>query len=169
MHDLRVARFPEDLEPVRALMREYAASLGFDLCFQDFDRELATLPGEYAPPRGALFVAWTCSRPAGCVALRPLDGDACEMKRLYVRPDCRGGGLGRALVERVLGEARRLGYARMRLDTVPGMEAAIALYRALGFVDIPPYRLNPIPGALYLECVLGERARGARSRGAGDP
>lgn len=158
MHDLRPARFPDDLEPVRALMREYAAGLGFDLCFQGFDAELAGLPGDYAPPRGALFVAWTCSRPAGCVALRPLADGVCEMKRLYVRPDCRGGGLGRALVERVMAEARRLGYARMRLDTVPGMEAAIALYRALGFDDIPPYRPNPIPGALYLECDLGSSA-----------
>ncbi len=154
MHDLRPARIPEDLAEVRALMLEYATGLGFDLCFQGFDQELAALPGAYAPPRGALFLAWTCGRPAGCVALRPLEGDTCEMKRLYVRPDCRGGGLGRALVERVMAEARRLGYARMRLDTVPGMEAAIALYRALGFVDIAPYRPNPIPGALYLECVL---------------
>ncbi len=155
MHDLRAARFPEDLEIVRALFREYAAGLGFDLGFQDFERELATLPGDYAPPRGALFVAWTCSRPAGCVALRPLEADACEMKRLYVRSDCRGGGLGLALAERILAEARRLGYARMRLDTVPGMDAAIALYRALGFVDIRPYRHNPIPGALFMECALG--------------
>jgi GNAT superfamily N-acetyltransferase len=164
MHDLRAARWPEDLGDVRALFREYAAGLGFPLDFQDFEHELATLPGDYAPPRGALYVAHACGGPAGCVALRPFEPGVCEMKRLYVRPACRGGGLGAALAARIVAEARRLGYARMRLDTVPGMDAAIALYRRLGFVDIPPYRHNPIPGALFMECDLSRAAHRAPPR-----
>ncbi len=138
------------LEEVRALFGEYAASLPFALDFQDFDRELAELPGTYAPPRGALLLA----RGAGCVGLRPIDETTCEMKRLYVRSSARGTGLGRRLAEAVVSEARRLGYARMRLDTVPGMDSAQALYAQLGFQEIPPYRPNPIPGARFLELQL---------------
>ena len=139
-----------DLEEVRALFREYAESLPFALDFQDFDRELAELPGAYAPPGGALLLA----RGAGCVGLRPIDATTCEMKRLYVSPAARGTGLGRRLAEEVVAEARRLGYTRMRLDTVPGMDAAQALYERLGFREIPPYRPNPIPGARFLELEL---------------
>ena len=139
-----------DVDEVRVLFREYAASLPFTLDFQDFDRELAGLPGEYAPPRGALLLA----RGAGCVGLRPLDAATCEMKRLYVRPAARGTGLGRRLTEAIVGEARGLGYARMRLDTMPDMAAALVLYAELGFREIPPYRANPIAGAVFLELEL---------------
>jgi ribosomal protein S18 acetylase RimI-like enzyme len=139
------------LDALRALLREYAASLDFDLSFQDFERELADLPGEYAPPTGGLFLALVDDRPVGCVALRRLDRETCEMKRLYVRPTARGLRVGRGLAEAVIDEARRLGYARVRLDTVPGMDRALALYRALGFYEIGAYRFNPIAGAKYME------------------
>jgi len=139
-----------ELDQVRALLRAYAGSLPFALDFQGFDRELAELPGAYAAPRGALLLV----RGEGCVGLRPLDGGACEMKRLYVRPSARGRGVGRLLVEAAVAEARRLGYARMRLDTTPGMERAQALYEQLGFGEIEPYRVNPVAGTRYLELEL---------------
>jgi len=138
-------------DDVRALLRAYAASLPFELDFQDFDRELAGLPGAYAPPRGALLVARIGGAVAGCVALRPLAGDSCEMKRLFVLPSARGTGLGRRLATAIVTEARRLGYARMRLDTTPGMETAQALYEELGFVETEPYTHNPVPGTRFLE------------------
>ncbi len=141
-------------EEVRALLREYAASLPFELDFQDFDRELAGLPGAYAPPRGALLLARIDGEAAGCIALRPFAEDVCELKRLFVRPAARGLGLGRRLTTEIVSEARRLGYARMRLDTTPGMEAAQALYEELGFVETAPYRHNPVPGTRFLELEL---------------
>jgi GNAT superfamily N-acetyltransferase len=147
---LVAVRESSDVEEVRTLVREYAASLPFALDFQDFDRELNELPGDYAPPKGALLLA----RGAGCVALRPIDGTTCEMKRLYVRPSARGTGIGRRLAEAAITEARTLGYKRMRLDTVPGMDSAQSLYERLGFEDIAPYRSNPIPGARFLELQL---------------
>lgn len=151
---LRRAVTSEDLALARALFLEYAGTLGFDLSFQDFEREVETLPGSYAEPGGCILLAEAEGSAAGCVAVRPLEGDVCEMKRLYVRPDARGRGAGRALAGAALHEARARGYRRMRLDTVPGMDAAIALYRALGFRAIEPYRPNPIPGALYMEIDL---------------
>ena len=153
--EVRHADTADDIESVRTLFLEYAASLGFDLSFQDFDREVASLPGDYAPPSGVLLLAADGVTPAGCVGLRPWgDADTCEMKRLYVRPSMRGMKVGSMLVTRLLDEARARGYRRMRLDTVPGMDAAIGLYRAAGFRDIPPYRPNPVPGALFLELEL---------------
>ncbi len=149
---IRKATTTDDMETVRLLFREYAASLDFDLCFQGFEQELAGLPGPYAPPAGCLMLATVDDEPAGCVALKKLGDGVCEMKRLYVRDRHRGTGLGRRLVEQLLSEAKRLGYEAMRLDTVPStMGSAVALYRALGFREIPAYCLNPVPGALYME------------------
>lgn len=143
------------LEQVRGLFLEYAQSLGFTLCFQGFDKELAELPGRYAPPQGRLLLATINGLPAGCVALHKLEHDICEMKRLYTRPQFRGLGLGRQLTEKILAEARAIGYEKMRLDTIVGkMNRAIELYRQLGFLEINSYRPNPIPGALYMELEL---------------
>jgi ribosomal protein S18 acetylase RimI-like enzyme len=143
------------LEQVRGLFLEYAQSLCFSLCFQSFDKELAELPGIYAPPDGRLLLATINGQPAGCAALHKLDGDICEMKRLYVRPQFRGLGLGRQLTEQIIADARNIGYKKMRLDTIAGrMDHAIGLYRQLGFKEIDPYRPNPISGALYMEFEL---------------
>src|SRR5208282_3040428 len=130
-------------------------SLGFSLCFQNFDKELESLPGDYALPHGRLLLAEYDGELAGCGALRRLDREACEMKRLYLRPKFRGKGLGRALAEKLITEARGIGYRRMRLDTVePVMKTAVAMYREMGFREIEPYCKNPIAGALYMELLL---------------
>lgn len=172
---------PHEIEATRAIFRDYAASLDIDLCFQNFDEELATLPGDYAEPRGALLLALVDAEGsgaasaqidapkirriqggvayvAGCCALRPLDTtdypNAAEMKRLYVRPAFRGLGLGRQMAEAILDAARGAGYACVLLDTLDDMESARALYEDLGFVEVPPYYHNPIAGAHYLKVEL---------------
>ena len=149
------AESPAQIAQARELFLEYATSLGFSLCFQNFDKELAELPGDYAPPDGRLLLAELKGELAGCVALHSLEASICEMKRLYLRPNFRGKGLGRTLAEAILNQARKIGYHRMRLDTVgPVMKDAVAMYRKLGFREIAPYRPNPMSGTLYMELEL---------------
>jgi putative acetyltransferase len=145
----------DEIDSARELFREYEAWLGLDLCFQNFEKELAELPGAYAPPTGRLLLAFENDQLAGCVALRKLSDGVCEMKRLFLRPQFHGKGRGRELAERIIDEARRAGYQRMRLDTLPEqMGKAIALYRSLGFKEIESYYNNPVSGALFMELVL---------------
>ena len=150
MIEISPATLPGDLPVVRQLFREYAEGLGIDLGFQDFEGELTSLPGKYAPPQGRLILAWDDGKPVGCVALRPIDGEACEMKRLYVQSRVRGAQLGRRLAQRICDEARDAGYRRMCLDTLPTMSSAGRIYSALGFKPIEPYVFNPIEGAIFL-------------------
>jgi putative acetyltransferase len=162
------AKTDKEILTIRKLFLEYAKSLDFELCFQDFDKELDELPGEYAEPHGMLLLAESDSvasapradtrsrrlRPgktAGCVALRKIDREACEMKRLYVKPEFRGKKIGLLLAKKIIEEAKKIGYRKMRLDTTPQMKKAIELYKSLGFKEIKPYRFNPIEGAIYME------------------
>jgi putative acetyltransferase len=149
------AHTAEEIDRARELFKEYAAGLGIDLCFQNFDKELADLPGGYVPPAGRLFLAIEADQTAGCVALRKIADGVCEMKRLYVRLEFRGTGLGHKLTEAIILAARDIGYQRMRLDTLPGkMNQAISLYRSLGFKEIEPYYTNPVESALFMELEL---------------
>ena len=143
-----------ELEAVRVLFREYAASVPDPRCFGGFDEEVARLPGDYAPPQGRLLVALDKGQAVGCVALRRLDAETCEMKRLYVRSGFRGAGIARALAQGLVAEARRIGYRRMRLDTLPVMGEARLLYQSMGFREIAPYYQNPAPGTVYMELRL---------------
>jgi ribosomal protein S18 acetylase RimI-like enzyme len=152
---IQLARFPAQLDIVRTIFREYAESLGIDLGFQQFDDELAGLPGKFAAPQGCVLLASNDDGDiVGCVAMRPIDETICEMKRLYVRPAGRGLHVGRQLATRICAAAKQAGYRRMRLDTLPTMHAALALYASLGFEPIDAYVFNPIPGAIFLECDL---------------
>jgi len=144
----------EEMPLVRKLFEEYAASLDIDLCFQDFGHELETLPGAYAAPEGAIIVAFADGEPAGCVALRRFERTVCEMKRLYVKPEHRGKGIGRSLAEAVIARAREIGYASIKLDTLQSMTEANALYVALGFTECSPYRHNPCQCPVYMELSL---------------
>jgi len=145
---------PERLEEVRRLFTEYVTALGFHLSFQDVDQEMADLAGRYGPPDGRLLMGLWDDQPAGCVAMKKLREGVCEMKRFYVRPLHRGRGVGRNLAEAIIEEARAAGYRRMCLDTVPSMQAAMAIYESLGFKDGEPYVFNPIPGARFMELAL---------------
>jgi len=153
--ELIQATTEEQIEAARELFKEYAAGLAIDMCFQSFDHELQTLPGKYAMPDGRLLLVYADDELAGCIALRKLDDRTCEMKRLFLRPGFRGRGYGRRMIDKLIEVAREIGYQRMVLDTLPGkMDAAIALYRELGFEDIPAYYDNPLVGAVYLERTL---------------
>lgn len=154
MTGIQSARFPDDLDAVRDIFREYAGSLGIDLSFQSFDEELASLPGKYAPPAGAILLAWQDGNVVGSVALRAFEYDICEMKRLYVRPEGRGQQLGRQLAQAVVHAAREAGYRKMRLDTLPTMHEAQRLYASLGFRPISAYVFNPVEGTRFLELDL---------------
>lgn len=150
MTEIHHARFPQDLETVKDIFREYVGSATVSLEFQDYEAEFAALPGKYAAPQGRLLLAWRGERLVGCAALRQVDATTCEMKRVYVRPEARGEQLGRRLVERILDEARAAGYARMCLDVLPEFSAAQQIYAALGFTDAPPVTFNPVPGTRFL-------------------
>jgi len=154
---IRIVRVKSDnqIEHIRILFKEYQESLGFDLSFQKFAKELTELPGEYAPPDGCLMLAIQGKQAVGCVALRKIKDNICEMKRLYIRSAFRRKGIGRRLAVRIIAEAHKIGYTHMRLDTIGSMVEANALYESLGFKKIKPYRYNPISGALYMELVLG--------------
>jgi ribosomal protein S18 acetylase RimI-like enzyme len=154
MMRIESAESPELIRIVHELFVEYSESLGVDLCFQGFEEELATLPGGYASPAGRLLLMWEEQHVVGCGALRPIDAQVCEMKRLYVRPAFRGKGAGCEFVFALIAAAREIGYERMRLDTLPSMTQAMELYRSLGFTEIAAYRANPVPGASFLELNL---------------
>ena len=146
--------FPERLEEVRSLILEYADSLCMDLCFQNFDKEMEVFPGDYSPPDGALLMVLEQDTPIGCVAIRKIDQDVCEMKRLYVRPNYRGKGFGKMLAQSAIERGRKIGYKRTRLDTLPSMKAAISMYTRIGFKPIEAYRYKPASQALFFELQL---------------
>ena len=141
---------------IRKLFLEYAESLDFDLDFQNFEEELRSLPGEYVPPKGCMILAMDQDDVAGCVAMRPLSPGICEMKRLYVKPQHRGKNIGRLMAAKIINDASKCGYERMRLDTVPSMKAAQKLYESMGFKQIPAYRHNPVSGTMYLELKISD-------------
>ncbi len=151
---IKAVETSQELEQIRELFREYVASLGIDLSFQNFEQELAELPGQYAQPTGQLLLAFHNTEAVGCVAMRPLKENFCEMKRLYLRPTCRGTGTGRELATAIIAAARQAGYRAIRLDTLPTMQSAQTLYQNLGFRPIEAYTYNPVPGTVFLELEL---------------
>ena len=157
--DIIPAETPEQLDCVRELFGQYAESLGVDLCFQEFEGELASLPGKYAPPDGRLMLATEGGQAAGCVAIRRIDDDVCEMKRLYVRPEFRSSGLGRLLAREMISQAAETGYATMRLDTLDRLAEAMSLYESLGFRQTEPYYDNPLDGVVYWELSLDFKSK----------
>ena len=167
MYEFIIAQSKEDYREARVLLREYEAASEVDLCFQGFEEEVETLERMYGPPGGRFLLVRAGDAIAGGVALRDLGGGICEMKRLYLRPGFRGRGLGKRCAERIVDEARAMGYAVMRLDTLPSMQEAIALYRSMGFVEIYPYIDNPVEGALFMELALGEGSSRGNSVGTG--
>lgn len=168
--DIFQAHSDDDIQHARALFEEYASDLSISPCFQNFDQELKDLPGDYAPPDGRLLLATEDDQLAGCIALRKLGENVCEIKRLFVRPAYRGQRLGKVLVESIIDEARKLGYTTMRLDTLPGrMDKAIALYQSIGFVEIAPYCENPVEGAKFMELDLQTREHTGALIHAKDP
>lgn len=152
--EITPAESRRDVEIAREIFREYEAAIGIDLCFQSFEKELAELPGLYAPPKGRLYLLRIDGEVEGCIALRPSGEHDCEMKRLFVRPARRGAGAGRLLAERVIADARTIGYRRMLLDTLDSMQSAQRLYESLGFVDAEPYTHNPLTGVRYMQLDL---------------
>ncbi|MBI2213172.1 MAG: GNAT family N-acetyltransferase [Acidobacteria bacterium] len=152
--EITPAESRRDVEIAREIFREYEAAIGIDLCFQSFEKELAELPGLYAPPKGRLYLLRIDGEVEGCIALRPSGEHDCEMKRLFVRPARRGAGAGRLLAERVIADARTIGYSRMLLDTLDSMQSAQRLYESLGFVDAEPYTHNPLTGVRYMQLDL---------------
>ena len=152
--NIQVIAAADQIDTVRTLFREYEAFLGVDLCFQSFEEELRTLPGKYAEPKGRLYLALCDGEPAGCIALRPIDETACEMKRLFVREKYRGLGIGELLAKQLITDAKEIGYTLMRLDTLNTLTSAVTLYRKLGFVQTDPYYHNPYEGVVYLELLL---------------
>jgi len=152
--EIRIAQSAADFDTAKQLFLEYAESLGFDICFQNFEQELVDIRVQYGAPNGCLLLATTGGQAVGCAGVRRWEGGAAELKRMYLRPSARGAGAGRRLLQAALEQARQLGYRSIRLDTLPNMQAAISLYRSLGFDDIPAYRENPFEGAIYLEKTL---------------
>lgn len=152
--EIRIAQSPADFDTAKRLFLEYAESLGFDICFQNFEQELIDIQTQYGAPDGCLLLAAANGEDAGCAGVRRWADGAAELKRMYLRPSARGAGAGRRLLQAALDQARQLGYRSIRLDTLPNMQAAISLYRAFGFDDIPAYRENPFEGAIYLEKTL---------------
>ncbi|WP_210330754.1 GNAT family N-acetyltransferase [Aliikangiella sp. G2MR2-5] len=151
---LKLAESPEEIESAARLFREYQQFLKVDLCFQSFEQELATLPGKYAAPDGAIYLAYYQGKAVGCVAVRPIKDDICEMKRLYVKPEVQGLAIGRKLATLVIEKAKRIGYKRMQLDTLERLQAALSLYESLGFKRIDSYYENPLPEVVFMELKL---------------